>query len=59
MSLTTSSRDYGSNLGLPDKIEQREFETTGQFFRRLDRLVAKARVEANLEARFDMTLPKG
>lgn len=59
LSLRTSSQDYGSNLGLPDKIEQREFETTAQFFRRLDRLVAKARVEANLEARFDMTIPKG
>lgn len=41
-----------------DKVVQRKFETTGQYFRRLDRLVAKAKVEASLEARFDMTLPK-
>lgn len=41
-----------------ERVVQREFETTGQFFRRIDRMVAKARVEANLETRFDMNLPK-
>ena len=56
ISLKTSSRDYDGTLGLPEEITQREFESTGQFFRRLDRLTAKARVEANLETRFDMTL---
>lgn len=56
--LTTSSKEYDGNLGLPEQIKQREFESTGQFFRRIDRLLAKARVEANLESRFDMTLPK-
>lgn len=54
--LSTSSKDYGGNLGLPEEITQREYESTGQFFRRLDRLVAKARVEANLETRFDVRL---
>lgn len=56
MSLTTSSQDYGGSLALPDKVSQREYESTGQFFRRLDRMVAKAKVEASLEARFDMNL---
>lgn len=41
-----------------DQIRQRQFETTGQFFRRLDRLIASAKEEANLEARFDITLSK-
>lgn len=52
MSLATSSKDYGDNLGLPDKVTQRECETTGQFFRRLDRLVAKAKVEAAMDEKF-------
>lgn len=58
LSLSTSNRDYGGNLGLPEKVAQREHETTGQFFRRLDRLAAKAKVEASMESRFDMTLSK-
>lgn len=58
LTLTTSSKDYDGNLGLPEKITQHDYETTGQFFRRLDRLVAQARVEANMEARFNMTLPR-
>lgn len=58
LSLTTSNKDYGGNLGLPEKVSQREHETTGQFFRRLDRLAAKAKVEASMESRFDMTLRK-
>lgn len=58
LSLTTGTRDYGGNLALPEKVSQREHETTGQFFRRLDRLAAKAKVEASLESRFDMTLRK-
>lgn len=58
LALKTGNKDYGGNLGLPEKIVQREFETTGQFFRRLDRLVAKAKVEANLDSRFDTTLGK-
>jgi len=58
LSITTSNKDYGGNLGLPDKVKQREFETTGQFFRRLDRLIAKAKVEASMESRFDITLGK-
>lgn len=48
LSLATNSQDYGGSLGLPDKVVQREHETTGQFFRRLDRLVAKTKVEARL-----------
>lgn len=56
LNLSTGSKDYDGNVGLPEKVSQRKFESTGQFFRRLDRLVAKARVEANLETRFDMTL---
>lgn len=58
ISLTTGHKDYGCNLGLPEKVSQRDYESTGQFFRRLDRLAAKAKVEASLEARFDMTLRK-
>lgn len=58
LSLATSSKDYGGNLELPEKVKQREYETTGQFFRRLDRLVAKAKVEASMESRFDMNLNK-
>lgn len=58
LSLKTSSKDYDGNLGLPEKVVQREFETTGQFLKRLDRLVAKAKVEASMETRFDMTLKK-
>ena len=54
--LLTGSKDYEGNLGLPEEVAQREYESTGQFFRRLDRLVAKARVEANLESRFDIKL---
>lgn len=56
LSIPTGSKDYEGNIALPDQVAQREFESTGQFFRRLDRLVAKAKVEANMEARFDMTL---
>lgn len=56
LTLTTSNKDYGGKLGLPDQVAQGEFESTGQFFRRLDRLVAKAKVEASLESRFDMNL---
>lgn len=56
ISLATSRRDYEGNLGLPDKVVQREFETTGQFFRRLDRLAAKAKVEANIDERYQTNL---
>lgn len=54
MCLSTNSKDYSGAIDLPEKVSQREFETTGQFFRRLDRLVAKAKVEANMGARFDL-----
>lgn len=40
----------------PKKVKQRKFESTGQYFRRLDRLVAKAKAEASLETRFDVNL---
>lgn len=56
LSISTSSKDYAGNLGLPEKVSQREFESTSQFFRRLDRLVAKARAEASVESRFDVDL---
>lgn len=56
LSISTSSKDYAGNLGLPEKVSQREFESTGQFFRRLDRLVAKAKAEASVESRFDVNL---
>lgn len=59
LSLTTSSRDYDNQLGLPELVAQREYESTGQFFRRLDRLVAKAKVEASLDERFDTTVSSG
>lgn len=58
LSLSTSNKDYGGNLGLPEKVSQREHETTGQFFRRLDRLAAKAKVEASMESRFDISFSK-
>ena len=56
--LSTSCKDYEGNLGLPEKVTQRQFESTGQFFGRLNRLVARAKVEANLETRFDMKLKR-
>lgn len=59
LSLKTSVQDYGGNLNLPANITQREYETTGQFLKRLNRLVAKAKVEANLDDRFDMDISKG
>lgn len=58
LSLTTSSKDYEGAISLPEKVSQREYETTSQFFRRLDRLAAKAKVEASMESRFDMTLER-
>lgn len=39
-------------------VKKRKSETTGQYFRRLERMVAKAKVEANLETRFDVKIPK-
>lgn len=39
-------------------IKKGKFETTGQYFRRIDRLVAIAKVEANLETRFDVSISK-
>lgn len=59
LTLTTSSKDYDGQLGLPETVAQRDFETTGEFFRRLDRLVAKAKVEANLDERFDTKVSRG
>lgn len=52
ISLTTSFNDYGGAIELPEKVAQRENETVGQFMRRLDRLVAKAKVEASIGSRF-------
>ena len=39
-------------------VKKRKFETTGQYLRRIDRMVAIAKVEANLESRFDVTISK-
>jgi phosphatidate phosphatase PAH1 len=39
-------------------VKRRKFETMGQYMRRIDRMVAIAKVEANLESRFDITLPR-
>lgn len=58
LSLSTNSNDYGGSVKLPEKLTQGQFETTGQFMRRIDRLAAKAKVEASMEARFDMRLNK-
>lgn len=56
MSIPTNSKDYGGSLNIPEKVEQRKYETTGQFFARLNRMVAKAKVEANMGARFNVNL---
>lgn len=56
MSIPTNSKDYAGSLSIPEKVEQRKYETTGQFFARLNRMVAKAKVEANMGARFNVNL---
>lgn len=56
LTLATASKDYEGAIGLPENVTQREFESTGQFFRRIDRLIAKAKVEASMESRFDIEL---
>lgn len=59
LTLTTSSKDYDGQIGLPEKVSQGDFETTGEFFRRIDRMVAKAKVEADLDIRFDTKVSRG
>lgn len=53
MTLTTNFQDYGGSLNVPEQIKQRDGETTGQFLRRIDRLVAVTKVDANMQERFN------
>lgn len=50
LSLKTNSH----NDDMPKKVAQRKYESTGEFMRRLDRMVAKAKAEANINDRFDL-----
>lgn len=56
LTIHTNSKDYGGSLSLPEQISQRKYESTGEFMARINRMVAQAKEQAGIEAKFDTKL---